>query len=689
MHQQRLPPPPPTQSKKRARLSTKQRRIRQLEKDAARRTFNGNGMNDSLPPLPVTQDSNEGNDHAEENDDAGFDTLFGHPYGALPYGNIHFASRPSSSDVSVAADGQPSSLSSLWHPDKVRHDGLGPNLRQLNDEQLITILSFVDGPTLASGICCASKFLYVAGHHEELWRDLVLRRWGEVGFTVRDPHDTEEDDSGSAQGMGATGCWKDIYAWNHHPSDSTKAIIQRHSPISIQGIYSDTFFRSWLCRSFALQPSWLSTHTVSSIPHSEMTTERFYKEYEETNTPVLIKGASKTWPAVQQWTRDYLLSVASEKRFRATSGAAPLPAQFTLADYLNYCDSSTEEAPLYLFDRTFATKCPQLLHDFDKSLKSTCGWWDGETAEFGHDLFGVLGEGRRPDYQWLIVGPKRSGSCFHIDPNCTHAWNAPIIGRKRWIFYPPGVTPPGVFPSPNGDDVCMPISIGEWFLTFWDQHVERRKDPDVRRRPLECTACPGDVLFVPHGWWHMVMNIGDDDIVGGVAGGDERGVSVALTRNYVSGSNLSDVLRFLDSRVNQISGCRDRGEAIQPDDLGREFRKALSEVKRCTSESLGEEKKDDNGEEDKGRWTDLLERAERKAKEGWGCDAWVDLPSTCPGSGNADKGNCGDPSEEKDEPKDGTKSSILARAKQSSSSTNGCGASAIPASSGSFSFSFL
>jgi len=91
----------------------------------------------------------------------------------------------------------------------------------------------------------------------------------------------------------------------------------------------------------------------------------------------------------------------------------------------------------------------------------------------------------------------RSGSCFHIDPNCTHAWNAPIIGRKRWIFYPPGVTPPGVFPSPNGDDVCMPISIGEWFLTFWDQHVERRKDPDVRRRPLECTACPGDVLFVP------------------------------------------------------------------------------------------------------------------------------------------------------------------------------------------------
>ena len=186
------------------------------------------------------------------------------------------------------------------------------------------------------------------------------------------------------------------------------------------------------------------------------------------------------------------------------------------------------------------------------------------------------------------------------------------------------------------------------------------------------------------------MNIGDEVNDGGTGGVDERGVSVALTRNYVSGSNLSDVLRFLDSRVNQISGCRDRGEAIQPDDLGREFRKALSEVKRCRSEILGEEKKDDNGEEEKGRWTDLLERAEQRAKEGWGCDAWVDLPSTCASVGNANKGSCDDNAGERDEPTDNcTKTSVLARAKQSSSASSECGVSSISASSGAFSFSFL
>jgi len=183
----------------------------------------------------------------------------------------------------------------------------------------------------------------------------------------------------------------------------------------------------------------------------------------------------------------------------------------------------------------------------------------------------------------------------------------------------------------------------------------------------------------------MVMNIGDEDTDGGACGGDDRGVSVALTRNYVSGSNLSDVLRFLDTRVSQISGCRDRGEAVQPDDLGREFRKALSEVKDCRTDNLGEEKKEDGNGEENGRWTDLLERAEQKAKAGWGCDAWVDLPSTCPSICNAGRGECAN--EEKDEPTDSTRTSILARAKQSSSTV--CGAGAISTSSEAFSFSFL
>ena len=63
---------------------------------------------------------------------------------------------------------------------------------------------------------------------------------------------------------------------------------------------------------------------------------------------------------------------------------------------------------------------------------------------FQDDLFFVLDNESRPDFRWLIMGPARSGSSFHKDPNATSAWNAVIKGSKKWILFPPNTTPPGL-----------------------------------------------------------------------------------------------------------------------------------------------------------------------------------------------------------------------------------------------------
>ena len=34
-------------------------------------------------------------------------------------------------------------------------------------------------------------------------------------------------------------------------------------------------------------------------------------------------------------------------------------------DYLMYCDASTDDMPLYLFDKDFVKKAPHLAHDFE------------------------------------------------------------------------------------------------------------------------------------------------------------------------------------------------------------------------------------------------------------------------------------------------------------------------------------
>jgi hypothetical protein len=160
---------------------------------------------------------------------------------------------------------------------------------------------------------------------------------------------------------------------------------------------------------------------------------------------------------------------------------------------------------------------------------------------------------------------------FHIDPNLTHAWNVSIVGRKKWIFYPPHICPPGVIRSRDGAEVTVPISTAEWLLTFWSFHLEMRKHPDPGSRPLEVVSGPGDLVFVPHGYWHTVINLD---------------FNIALTQNYVSTSNLSDVLRFLRNKSDQISGCRDRLTALQPENFYEEFIRKLSEQEIIPREQL-------------------------------------------------------------------------------------------------------
>eukprot|EP00980_Cylindrotheca_fusiformis_P007337 scaffold1525_cov142-Cylindrotheca_fusiformis.AAC.137 len=460
-----------------------------------------------------------------------------HPYGVLPGGNRFFCS------------------SSGYRPEEVFPDNLWQQ-----------VLSFCDDRALGN-VVQSSRYLYVAGHQPELWRDLVLRRCSEEKQTI----------------SSACSSWKDTYL-KLFVRDASPMV---HSPIPVPDVYSDEYYRTHLCRSFAIPKTWLvqnnsSAHEPSQVSFSKTTKpprqscqqevarvsvedlspSQFFEEYEMKNMPVIVEGAAKG-KALDRWcSASYLNEHSSgRKTYRATSGAAPLPANFLFDAYQDYGNFSyLEESPLYLFDRTAFTSNDQWSDDFFPEFYRKCPFWD-PSERHGHDLLQHLGANRRPDHTWLIMGPKRSGSVFHLDPNATHAWNACIQGRKRWIFYPPGVNPPGVFPSEDGDEVALPLSVGEWLMQYWTEHMDQYRKRPLHERPMECTVGPGDVIFVPHGWWHMVINLDDKNI--------------AITHNYVSPSNLGNVLKFFKEKQDQVSGCRDRKESIKPEHLYSELVKAL------------------------------------------------------------------------------------------------------------------
>lgn len=47
------------------------------------------------------------------------------------------------------------------------------------------------------------------------------------------------------------------------------------------------------------------------------------------------------------------------------------------------------------------------------------------------------------------------------------------------------------------------VSLIEWFLNFY----EETREAAYGAQPFECVVNAGEVIFIPHGWWHLVLNL--------------------------------------------------------------------------------------------------------------------------------------------------------------------------------------
>lgn len=287
--------------------------------------------------------------------------------------------------------------------------------------------------------------------------------------------------------------------------------------VDCSNLFSDSLHRPFLCSQVPLHhfvaniPAQNAIHRLPSLSAAEF-------DAEWSNRPFILTEPVKEWKVYKQWSEGQLFQRFGDTIFRAEA------VDWPLRTYLKYMNENADESPLYLFDCRFAEKM---------DLKVG---YDGDYQPpicFQEDLFTILAE-ERPDHRWLIVGPKRSGSTFHKDPNATSAWNAVIRGSKYWIMFPQSVLPPGVFISEDQSEVTSPLSIAEWLLTF---HEEARRFPGC----VEAVCREGEVLHVPSGWFHLVVNLEP---------------AIAITQNFVPRAHLKSVVHFLKYKNDQVSGFK-------------------------------------------------------------------------------------------------------------------------------------
>lgn len=117
----------------------------------------------------------------------------------------------------------------------------------------------------------------------------------------------------------------------------------------------------------------------------------------------------------------------------------------------------------------------------------------------------------RPPYRWILIGPERSGTGMHVDPLRTDAWVTVLQGRKRWLLFPPD-TPHDSVGMVEGVPQ-IPSSI--WFREYY--HRVTSTSWPAEHVPTEVLQLPGETVYVPSGWPHVVLNLE---------------LTVAVTHNY-------------------------------------------------------------------------------------------------------------------------------------------------------------
>lgn len=246
------------------------------------------------------------------------------------------------------------------------------------------------------------------------------------------------------------------------------------------------------------QPSSPTPVAVLSSP----TLRQFLEAAFTPQLPLRIQNSIAHWPALSRW--------ANLKYLWEAAGLSTVPVETTG----NGGGGAASEGG-YL-SPTFDIKCVQL-RDYIEELgagRVDCGYL-AQFALFEDTLLPSLrGDFTVPDLiagtykseeealqdpfiqAWL--GPPGTYTPLHYD--ATHNLLAQVVGCKRVRLFPPHS------PSLKGHIAPPPLgntsTLTQAAITALGRQVDVHTPP-----PLECILEPGDVLFIPRGWWHEVESL--------------------------------------------------------------------------------------------------------------------------------------------------------------------------------------
>ncbi|OON22729.1 JmjC domain protein, partial [Opisthorchis viverrini] len=214
---------------------------------------------------------------------------------------------------------------------------------------------------------------------------------------------------------------------------------------------------------------------------TETSLEQFRDEFEKPSKPVVIVNDQLDWPATKKWTLERLAKKYRNQRFKCGEDDSGNSVKIKMKYFVQYMHDNQDDSPLYIFDANYGEhpKRRKLLDDYVIS------------KFFPEDLFTYGSHRRRPPHRWCLFPPQTPKDLVKPRPNEGGLNKNEAIA---WFAY--------VYPRTR--------------LPDWPQPYE----------PIELLQRPGETVFIPGGWWHVVLNLTD---------------TIAVTQNFCSSVNFPTV----------------------------------------------------------------------------------------------------------------------------------------------------
>lgn len=245
--------------------------------------------------------------------------------------------------------------------------------------------------------------------------------------------------------------------------------------------------RDWLLGALERQRQLAAT--AAQIERRQgLSSEEFLERYYSANRPVILLGDMADWPALSRWTPDYLRNTIGSELVEYQGDRTQDP----LFEW--HRDVHTRRLP---FDRFIDLIASTEGNDAYMTVRN--GVRNADTLAVLHKDLGFLdkflsreAEDRHGSF---LIGPKGTFTPLHFD--LTNNFLAQVVGRKRLKLVP--ATDLGMFYNHRGFLSDIPDL---------DDPSFRRRDPLLAgTRIYDVVLAPGEIIFLPLGWWHQVKSL--------------------------------------------------------------------------------------------------------------------------------------------------------------------------------------